>query len=94
MEHKAFIKDLTYVVISYTPASGIVDTIKFSHKWFGKKRSIRRTIKHVRVLNRKSFIKNRSRKIKESYKRLGRMYHLGAGESPAVISRIRETYGA
>ena len=32
-EHKEVGKDLLSVAISYTPLSGIVDTVRFMHKW-------------------------------------------------------------
>ncbi|MFI5412462.1 MAG: hypothetical protein ACHQX1_01065 [Candidatus Micrarchaeales archaeon] len=90
-EHRAFIRDLMGVIISYTPVSGITDTIKFSHKWFGKKRSIRRTIKYMKNVNRKTYIKKRNKKIKEAYSRLARRYNLDPSTPIPTIAKITET---
>lgn len=89
-EHKSFIKDLAIVVISYTPVSGIFDTIRFSHKWFGKKRSIRRTIRYMKNNNRRNYIKSRSMKIKGSYRKFEKKYNLGSGTSFLTIAKMRE----
>jgi hypothetical protein len=89
-EHKAFLKDLTNVLISYTPFSGIVDTIKFSHKWFGKKRTAHRFASYVITQDRKNHIKSRSRKIKYFHMNLSKKYNLDRFESPHVISQIKE----
>ncbi|MCL5423777.1 MAG: hypothetical protein M1385_01690 [Candidatus Marsarchaeota archaeon] len=67
-EHKAFVRDLTGVVISYTPISGVIDTVKFSHKWFGHRKLIQRTVRHVKVQMRRNYIKSKSRKIMGKYK--------------------------
>jgi hypothetical protein len=62
-EHKEFARDLTNVIISYTPISGLFDTLKFSHKWFGKRRVGHRIHRHLSVQGRRMYIKSRSRKI-------------------------------
>lgn len=63
-EHKAFLKDLTNVVISYTPLSGLVDTVKFSHKWLGKRKVHSRIHKYMLKRERRNHIKTRGRMIK------------------------------
>jgi hypothetical protein len=89
-EHKAFIKDLTNVLISYTPISGIFDTVKFSHKWIGTRRIAHRVATHIMVESRRSFIKSHSRKISEKYRRLGRKYHLDSNESFQIIAKVAD----
>lgn len=93
-EHRAFFIDLISVIISYTPVSGVTDTIKFSHKWFGKKRSIRRTIKYIKKVNRKKYIKKRNRKIKKTYSKLAKKYHLDPRTPIPAIAKIKETNSA
>ncbi len=36
------------VAISYTPVSGIIDTLHFLHKWIFKRRIVHRTISRVK----------------------------------------------
>lgn len=62
-EHRAFVKDLTAVIVSYTPVSGVVDTVRFSHKWFGKRKVGHRIAKRIKRRNRRSYIKGRGRRI-------------------------------
>jgi hypothetical protein len=62
-EHKEFVKDVTNVVISYTPVSGIIDTIRFGQKWIRKKRMHQRVANYMSRTERKNFIKGRSRRI-------------------------------
>ncbi len=62
-EQKAFVKDLSTVVISYTPVSGVVDTVKFGHKWFGKRRVGHRIARQIKRQNRRSYIKSRGRRV-------------------------------
>jgi hypothetical protein len=71
-EHKAFFKDLTNVIISYTPVSGVVDTIKFSHKWFGKRKVAHRIASYVKTRNRRNYIKSRSKKINKNHRKSSR----------------------
>lgn len=73
-EHKEFLKDLTNVIISYTPLSGIADTLKFSHKWFGKKRVGHRVARYVKEQDRRNYIKKRSDKIRAAYSKLDKRY--------------------
>lgn len=47
-EHKEFFRDLSNVIISYTPISGVIDTVKFMHKWVVKKDSPRRIVHHIK----------------------------------------------
>jgi hypothetical protein len=68
-EHKEFVKDLTNVIISYTPISGISDTLKFTHKWFGKKRVGHRVARFMKVRERKNYIKSRTKRIIASQRR-------------------------
>jgi hypothetical protein len=89
-EHKALIKDLTSMMIGYTPAAGIVDTIKFGNKWFGKRKVAHRTIQYIKDRNRKNSIKKRGRKIKNAYRDLGRRYHLDAGTPTHTIAKMKE----
>ena len=70
-EHKAFVKDLTNVIVSYTPVSGVVDTVKFSHKWFGKRRVGHRIAKQIKRHNRRSYIKSRGRRVAGKRRRSG-----------------------
>ncbi len=78
-EHKEFIKDLTTLMVGYTPVSGAVGIITFGNKWFGQKRSLHRTVEYmveyVKECNRKSYIKKRSRRIGEAHRKLGNKYH-------------------
>ena len=67
-EHKAFVRDLTGVVISYTPISGVIDTVRFGHKWFGHRKLIQRTIRHMKIQMRRNYIKSKSRKITSKYR--------------------------
>ena len=62
-EHKAFVKDLATVIVSYTPVSGVFDTMKFGHKWFGKRQLGHRIAKQIKKRERKSYIKGKGRKI-------------------------------
>ncbi len=68
-EHKAFVKDLATVLVSYTPVSGVFDTVKFSHKWFGKRRVGQRMAKRIRKSNRRSYIKARGRRAANRHAR-------------------------
>jgi len=68
-EHKAFVKDLATVMVSYTPVSGVVDTVKFSHKWFGKRKVGHRIAKQIKRRNRRSYIKGRGRRIAGKHRR-------------------------
>jgi hypothetical protein len=52
-EHKEAGKDFINVVISYTPLSGIIDTIRFIHKWLFKKQAGQRIAKHIESRIRK-----------------------------------------
>jgi hypothetical protein len=65
-EHKEFVKDVTNVIISYTPLSGVRDTIKFGQKWISEKRMADRVARYIERNDRKSFIKSRGRRIRES----------------------------
>lgn len=62
-EHIAFFKDLGAVVVSYTPASGVVDTIKFGHKWLGKRKAGHRIAKYIKKRSRRIYIKSRGKRI-------------------------------
>ena len=68
-EYKEFFKDLSNVVISYTPVSGFFDTLKFSHKWFGKRKVAHRIHAHVQRTSRRSYIKSRSKRAVSRRKR-------------------------
>jgi hypothetical protein len=68
-EHREFVKDVTGVIISYTPISGVVDTIRFGQKWLNKKKMPRRFASYVQKNERKSFIKSRSRRIRATRKK-------------------------
>lgn len=41
-EHRELVKDLTNVIISYTPVSGILDTARFLDKWLLRRRKAHR----------------------------------------------------
>jgi hypothetical protein len=56
-EHKEFFKDLGNVVISYTPISGVLDTVKFLHKWVVKKKSHHKIAHHIKRSHRKMRMK-------------------------------------
>jgi hypothetical protein len=62
-EHKEFVMDVGNVIISYTPISGVLATIKFSQKWFSEKKVPHRVARYIHESDRKSFIKTRSRRI-------------------------------
>jgi hypothetical protein len=68
-EHRAFVKDLTAVIVSYTPVSGVVDTVRFGHKWFGKRKVGHRIAKQIKRRNRRSYIKGRGRRIASKRRR-------------------------
>jgi hypothetical protein len=62
-EHKEFAKDVTNMVIGYTPISGVIATINFGQKWLSKKRMPHRIARYMEKKERKNFIKTRSRRI-------------------------------
>jgi ABC-type Fe3+-hydroxamate transport system substrate-binding protein len=39
-EHRELLNDIKNVVISYTPVSGIFDTLKFLNKWLFKRKKV------------------------------------------------------
>ena len=63
-EHMELVKDVTWVIISYTPLSGVKDTIKFGQKWLYKKRGPHRLAKYMQDNDRKNFIKARGRRLR------------------------------
>jgi len=69
-EHKEFAKDLAWVVINYTPLSGIIYTVKFGKKWLADKRMPHRVATYMADIDRKSFIKSRSKRIMDSRMRI------------------------
>ena len=46
-EHVEFLNDLKNVVISYTPLSGILDTLKFLNKWLLKRKKANRVVSKI-----------------------------------------------
>lgn len=56
-EHKELFKDLGNVIISYTPISGVLDTVKFVHKWVVKKNSPGRIASSIRRSQRRMHLK-------------------------------------
>ena len=89
-EHREFVRDVTNVLISYTPVSGIFDTIKFGKKWLHKKRMAHRVARYLQRTDRRNFIKARSRRIRASYERWGRRYNTHSDLPPQLIARMRE----
>jgi len=63
-EHKELLKDVAWVVINYTPVSGVIHTIKFGQKWLYSKKGPHRVATYLAESDRRSFIKTRSRRIK------------------------------
>jgi hypothetical protein len=63
-EHKELVTDITNVIISYTPLSGVRDTIKFGQKWLSEKKGPHRVAKYIQQSDRKSFIKSRGRRLR------------------------------
>ncbi len=57
-EHKEFFRDLSNVIISYTPISGVIDTVKFMHKWLVKKDSPHRIVHHIKKKQKKLRLKH------------------------------------
>lgn len=70
-EHKEFARDITNVIISYTPVSGIIDTIRFGSKWFHKRKMHSRVSNYLKERERRNHRKAKSRKIRDSYRRIG-----------------------
>jgi hypothetical protein len=68
-EHKEFVKDVTNILIGYTPISGMVGMITFGEKWINKKKVPHRFAKYVHKNDRKNFIKSRSRRLKALHER-------------------------
>jgi hypothetical protein len=73
-EHVEFVKDVTNVIISYTPVSGIIDTVRFGQKWLRKKRMAHRVARYMAESDRRNFIKSRGRRITGLYKKWGRRH--------------------
>lgn len=63
-EHKELVTDITNVIISYTPLSGVRDTIKFGQKWLRAKRGPQRVAMYIQESDRRSFIKSRGRRLR------------------------------
>ena len=46
-EHRELLNDVKNVVISYTPLSGIFDTLKFLNKWLFKRKKMSRVGRQI-----------------------------------------------
>lgn len=86
-EHKEFAKDLAWVLINYTPISGVIHTIKFGKKWLGEKRMPHRVASYIAENDRRSFIKARSRRIMASYGRPSAQRGIVQAPMLAIASR-------
>ena len=90
-EHKELVKDITRVIISYTPLSGVADTIRFGQKWLDKKKVPHRVARYIQENDRKNFIKARGRRIRASYEKWGTEC-TGPGDAPRLTPGIRQGY--
>ncbi len=62
-EHREFAMDMVWLVINYTPLTGVIYTLKFGQKWLHEKRMPHRVARYLERNDRKNFIKTRSRRI-------------------------------
>lgn len=67
-EQKEFLHDVKNVIISYTPLSGIFDTLKFLNKWLIKRRHVHRFGKKVNGVYRRFILENIAKRQKSNYK--------------------------